>query len=116
MEVQSDDEWFSPEFLPCAAEENDMSSLDSSICTLDSKLYQPPTADSETSSVEHQAAAGELPILPHSLGTDAEFKALCDDPNVIFTPRDLGFLPRLWANGERTFGELRTGFFRKKNG
>jgi hypothetical protein len=49
---------------------------------------------------------------PNNIGED--FETFCHNPDIIFNPRALGFLPLHWPDGPRTFGELHTGFFKRK--
>jgi hypothetical protein len=51
-----------------------------------------------------------------TLTSDAEFAQICNDRNIKFNPRQMGFIPRnFWANQEFTFGELVSDFFQRKN-
>jgi hypothetical protein len=47
--------------------------------------------------------------------TESDFEAFCHNPDVVFNPRELGFLPLHWPDGARTFGELYARFFKRKN-
>lgn len=53
------------------------------------------------------------PELPND---EAAFLAACNNPNLRFNPRSLGFIPAtLWADQEVTFGDVVTDFFQRKN-
>jgi hypothetical protein len=43
-----------------------------------------------------------------------EFQCACQNPLLACNPRELGFLPLLWPDRLRTFGDLVENFFRKK--
>jgi hypothetical protein len=56
-----------------------------------------------------------MPVAP-AANSDAEFAQVCNDRNIKFNPRQMGFIPRnFWLNQDFTFGELVSDFFQRKN-
>jgi hypothetical protein len=51
-----------------------------------------------------------------SQDSNAEFQSACSSQFHVFNPRELGFLPLLWPERRRTFGQLVEEFFRRKSG
>jgi hypothetical protein len=45
---------------------------------------------------------------------DLAFKALCDDPTIVFSPQKLGFFPLRWSNWEQPFGDLVSRFSKEQ--
>jgi hypothetical protein len=143
MTFPDDEDWFSPDFLPHMAEEDcsetQIPLRSDSYDTLpvhaiqqsgagtifglfgSSSLAFIPSVDLSMICMSLSGAKrGGIPRFTigqqlHSASSDSDFKAFCDDPDVLFSPRELGFLPLYWAETQRTFGELVTSFFRKKN-
>jgi hypothetical protein len=44
-----------------------------------------------------------------------DFTSACADDSLIFSPRDLGFIPAPWPDHSQTFGELVSNFFRRRS-
>jgi hypothetical protein len=139
MTVADDDDWFSPDFLPVTLDET---SYDPWLyADRSAPLTHPsPAPDQPVSNrVMLHRRKESHPLGLHYLGAlrpqtidsppnpikqepsglshtcDVTFKALCDDPTVVFHPRTLGFLPLYWPDGQQTFGDLVSRFFKRKN-
>jgi hypothetical protein len=123
MDFRSDDDWFSPDLLPSLEEDGDDSEPSSSTTADPADLHalalEPPSIpqqmETPSPTIHAPLSTSTPPNAPNSIGSDLEFERLSQDPNARFNPRELGFLPVPWPEGERTFGELLKQLFQRKS-
>ena len=72
---------------------------------------------SRTKKLINRQKSSPTPIIQQLLSvSDSEFMTMCDDPEVRFNPKALGFIPySYWNDEEITFGDLVRNYFRKRN-
>jgi hypothetical protein len=121
MNTQDDDDWFSPDFLPCISEDASPdptfplfpSAFDTFAIDFSSPSNPGPRLVVFNRKAESVPATQSF--LDFKGNIENDFEAFCRSPDIVFNPRELGFLPLHWPDGMRTFGDLYTGFFKRKN-